>query len=74
MPLIEVESLVKEFRVFDRRPGVLGAVKDLFRRHYRQLRAVDQASLRFSAPLAPVRGSARRPPVVLDLLGAELTS
>jgi len=44
VPLIEVRDLVKEFRVFDRREGVSGAVKDLFHRRYRQLRAVDGVS------------------------------
>lgn len=45
-PLIEVEGLVKEFSVFDRREGVLGAVGDLFNRRYRPLRAVDGVSFR----------------------------
>lgn len=44
MALIEVDALVKEFRVFDRREGVLGAIKDLAHRRYRTLRAVDGVS------------------------------
>lgn len=44
MPLIDVEGLVKEFSVYDRREGVLGAVKDLFHRRHRSLRAVDGVS------------------------------
>ncbi|MFG0316484.1 MAG: ATP-binding cassette domain-containing protein, partial [Planctomycetota bacterium JB042] len=44
MPLIDVEGLVKEFSVFDRREGVLGAVGDLFHRRRRPLRAVDGVS------------------------------
>lgn len=46
MALIEVENLVKEFRVFDRREGLKGAVLDLFRRRYRRLRAVAGVSFR----------------------------
>lgn len=44
MTLIEVEHLTKTFRVFDRREGVLGAVKDLFHRRYHSLEAVDDIS------------------------------
>lgn len=44
MSLIEVDALVKEFRVFDRREGVRGALHDLVSRRYRQLRAVDAIS------------------------------
>ena len=44
MSLIEVQDLVKEFRVFDRREGVSGAVRDLFHRRYRQLKAVNGVS------------------------------
>ncbi len=44
MVLIEVADLVKEYRVFDRREGLGGAVKDLFFRRYRPLRAVDEVS------------------------------
>jgi ABC-2 type transport system ATP-binding protein len=44
--IVEVEELVKEFRTFERREGVLGAVADLFSRQYRNLRAVDRISFR----------------------------
>lgn len=44
MALIEVRDLVKQFRVFDRREGVSGALCDLFHRHYRKLMAVDGVS------------------------------
>lgn len=44
MALIDVRDLVKEFSVFDRRVGVGGALKDLFHRRTRQLRAVDGVS------------------------------
>jgi ABC-2 type transport system ATP-binding protein len=49
MALIEVEKLSKEFRVFQRREGLLGAVADLFRREYRTLRAVDEVSFQIEA-------------------------
>jgi len=39
---VEVHELVKEFRTFDRREGLLGAVHDLFARKYKTLRAVDR--------------------------------
>jgi ABC-2 type transport system ATP-binding protein len=42
--IVEVEDLVKEFRSFERREGLLGAVGDLFSRRYRALRAVDRVS------------------------------
>ncbi|PKM80345.1 MAG: ABC transporter ATP-binding protein [Firmicutes bacterium HGW-Firmicutes-14] len=41
MALIEARGLTKEFRIFRRREGVLGAFKDLFHRNYRTLKAVD---------------------------------
>jgi ABC-2 type transport system ATP-binding protein len=42
--IVEVEDLVKEFRAFDRREGVRGAIRDLFSREYRTVRAVDHIS------------------------------
>ena len=41
---VEAEGLVKEFRTFQRREGLLGAVQDLFQREYKTLRAVDEIS------------------------------
>ena len=41
---VEAEKLTKEFRVFQRREGLRGAVQDLFRREYKALRAVDEIS------------------------------
>ncbi len=41
MALIEARGLTKEFKIFNRREGVLGAFKDLFKRDYRPLKAVD---------------------------------
>lgn len=46
MSIIEVENLTKTFRVFDRRPGLAGAAKDLFSRRYRNLDAVSDVSFR----------------------------
>jgi len=42
--IVEVDDLVKEFRTFERREGLLGAVADLFSRRYHVLRAVDRIS------------------------------
>jgi ABC-2 type transport system ATP-binding protein len=44
MPLISVKNLMKEYRTYDRREGISGAVKDLFSRQYKTLRAVDNIS------------------------------
>jgi len=41
---VEAVRLVKEFRTFKRREGLSGAVRDLFHREYRSLRAVDDVS------------------------------
>ena len=43
--MIQAENIRKEFRVFERREGIWGAVKDLFRRDYRTLAAVDGIDL-----------------------------
>lgn len=47
--VIEVENLVKDFRTFDRREGVWGAIQDLYSRQYRNFRAVDQVSFSVGA-------------------------
>ncbi len=41
---IRVERLVKEFRTFERREGLRGALRNLFVREYRTVRAVDDIS------------------------------
>ena len=45
MAIIEARELRKEFRVFKRREGVWGAVRDLFQRSYQTLVAVDSLNL-----------------------------
>jgi ABC-2 type transport system ATP-binding protein len=42
--LIVVKDLLKEYKTYDRREGVRGAIADLFSRQYKTLRAVDQVS------------------------------
>lgn len=44
MPLISVKHLVKEYKTYDRREGLSGAIRDLFQRDYKTLRAVDDIS------------------------------
>ena len=44
MPLIHVKNLVKQYKTYDRREGLSGAVLDLFSREYKTLRAVDDIS------------------------------
>jgi ABC-2 type transport system ATP-binding protein len=45
---VEAIQLAKEFRTFQRREGLLGAVQDLFSREYSNLRAVDGVSFTLS--------------------------
>ena len=44
MALISVKNLVKEYKTYDRREGLSGAILDLFKRDYKTLRAVDDIS------------------------------
>src|SRR5262245_27305234 len=44
MPIIEARELTKVYRVFQKRDGFLGAVRALFRREYKEVRAVDGVS------------------------------
>lgn len=41
MPIIEADGLTKIYRVAQKKPGFLGAVRGLFRREYKEVRAVD---------------------------------
>lgn len=44
MPQIVVENLSKTFQIVQRRAGLAGAVRGLFRRRYREIRALDRVS------------------------------
>jgi len=44
MPIIEATNLSKIYRVFQKKEGLLGAVRGLFRREYKEVRAVDDIS------------------------------
>src|SRR5881628_1407417 len=44
MPIIQADHLVKVYRVFQKKPGLRGAVGALFRREYKEVRAVDGVS------------------------------
>ena len=46
MPAIEVNDLCKAFRTYKKQPGICGAVKGLFQRHYEQTIAVNQVSFK----------------------------
>jgi len=48
-PLINVTNLVKEFKTYDRRGGLSGALLDLVHREYKTLRAVDDVSFQIGA-------------------------
>lgn len=44
MPVIEAQGIAKTYRVFQKNAGLLGAVRGLFRREYKEVRAVDGVS------------------------------
>ena len=44
MPIIEAHGLSKVYRVFQKKEGLLGAIRGLFRREYKEVRAVDGVS------------------------------
>src|SRR5215212_8456626 len=44
MPIIEAEGLAKTYRVFQKQDGVLGALRGLVRREYKEVKAVDGVS------------------------------
>src|SRR5215470_15612026 len=44
MPIIEAQELTKTYRVFQKKAGLRGALGGLFRREYKEVRAVDGVS------------------------------
>src|SRR5207245_4942319 len=44
MPIIEAQGLSKIYRVFQKKEGFLGALRGLYRREYKEVRAVDGVS------------------------------
>src|SRR5687768_2905635 len=44
MPLIHIENLNKHFRILNRKPGLTGAIRDLFSNDFRVVKAVDGIS------------------------------
>jgi ABC-2 type transport system ATP-binding protein len=44
MPIIEARGLTKTYRVFQKKEGLLGALRGLYRREYKEVRAVDDVS------------------------------
>jgi ABC-2 type transport system ATP-binding protein len=44
MPVIEAVGLTKTYRVFQKQQGLVGAVRGLYRREYKEVRAVDDVS------------------------------
>jgi ABC-2 type transport system ATP-binding protein len=45
MPIIQTDSLVKVYRVFQKKPGLRGAIRGLVKREYKEVRAVDGVSV-----------------------------
>lgn len=43
--VIELQNIVKEFKVLNRHEGIRGSIKDLFSRDYKTVRAVDSISM-----------------------------
>ncbi len=43
--IIEIQNVIKEFKVLNRREGLKGSLKDLFSRNYKTVRAVDNISM-----------------------------
>src|SRR3982751_1343467 len=46
MPIIEADGLAKTYRVFQKKEGVLGALRGLYRREYKEVKAVDRVRFR----------------------------
>src|SRR6266404_9155804 len=44
MPIIEAQNLTKTYRVSQKKEGFLGAVRGLYRREYKEVRAVDDVT------------------------------
>src|ERR1700751_2346014 len=44
MPIIEAAGLSKTYRVYQKKEGLLGALRGLFRREYKEVRAVENVS------------------------------
>jgi ABC-2 type transport system ATP-binding protein len=44
MPIIEAEGLSKTYKVYQKKAGLTGALRGLFRREYKEVRAVDNVS------------------------------
>src|SRR5438046_6596071 len=44
MPIIEAHGLTKTYRVFQKKEGLLGALRGLYKREYKEVRAVDGIS------------------------------
>ena len=44
MPIIEADGLSKNYRVFQKKDGLLGALRGIYKREYKEVRAVDDVS------------------------------
>ena len=44
MPIIQADGLSKNYRVFQKKPGLGGALRGLLRRQYKEVKAVDDVS------------------------------
>ena len=60
MPQIAVQDLSKTYRVVEKAPGLRGALRNLFRRKYKEVHAVVEASFTIEPGELNVRGLVRR--------------
>src|ERR1700743_1435038 len=44
MPIIEADGLTKTYRVFQKKEGLLGALRGLYRREFKEVKPVDRVS------------------------------
>src|SRR5437868_5581864 len=68
MPIIEANGLSKYYRVFQKKEGLLGALRGLVRREYKEVRAVDDVSFAIEpGEMFGVKGLTRQPVRELSL-------
>ncbi len=75
MAIIEADGLTKTYRVFQKKEGLLGALRGLYRREFKEVKAVDGVSFSIEpgemvAFLGPERGGEDDDPE--DALGPDL--
>lgn len=44
-PIIQIKNVSKEFKVLNRREGLMGSIKDLFSRNYKIINAISNITM-----------------------------